>query len=107
MSIDKFTFIMFSDDYSLDTAIFQEPPGYFKAEAPGSYEEFTLLSGQALRLRLVGHNPLWVALYIILKAMVDFLIHPIVGTSSLEWCEIYLGVPSATCRKHSSTQECA
>ena len=88
---------MFSDDYILDTAIFQEPPGYFKAEAPESYEEYALVSGQALRLRLVGQSPLWVALYIILKAVVDSLKHPIVGTSSLEWCESCLGVPSATC----------
>ncbi|MCJ1420175.1 nicotinamide n-methyltransferase [Xylographa parallela] len=42
-----------------DTALFQEPHGYFRPEQPPSFAEHTLLSGEKLRLRLVGHNPLW------------------------------------------------
>lgn len=50
-----------SDDEVVNTAaLFQEPEGYFQAERPATYTEHTLLSGQTLRLRLVGHNPLWV-----------------------------------------------
>lgn len=43
-----------------NAALFQEPEGYFQPERPATYTEHTLLSGQTLRLRLVGHNPLWV-----------------------------------------------
>lgn len=49
-----------SDDDLIDTALFQEPEGYFQPEKPATYTSHTLLSGQTLRLRLVGHNPLWV-----------------------------------------------
>ena len=40
--------------------IFQEPDGYFQPKEPPHFVEHTLLSGQTLRLRLVGSNPLWV-----------------------------------------------
>lgn len=49
-----------SDEDVNDAALFQEPEGYFQPEKPATYTEHTLLSGQTLRLRLVGHNPLWV-----------------------------------------------
>ena len=53
--------IMSSDeDEILSSAMFQEPNDYFEPEKPYTYNEYTLLSGQKLRLRLVGHNPLWV-----------------------------------------------
>ena len=55
---------MYSEDDSseplLPTYIFQEPEGYFQPEKPATFAEHTLLSGQVLRLRLVGFNPLWV-----------------------------------------------
>ncbi|MCJ1393773.1 nicotinamide n-methyltransferase [Xylographa bjoerkii] len=42
-----------------DTALFQEPDGYFEPEKPPSFAEHTLLSGEKIHMRLVGHNPLW------------------------------------------------
>ena len=40
--------------------LFKEPEGYFQPDKPATYAEHTLRSGQKLKLRLVGHNPLWV-----------------------------------------------
>ena len=51
------------DEDATDAALFQEPEGYFQPEKPATYTEHTLLSGQALRLRLVGHSPLWVRIF--------------------------------------------
>lgn len=52
---------MLSDeDDNLDNTMFQEPNGYFQPQMPYTHTDYTLLSGQKLRLRLVGHNPLWV-----------------------------------------------
>ena len=48
-----------SEDFA-DTALFQEPDGYFRPKEPPSFAEHTLLSGEKLRMRLVGQNPLWV-----------------------------------------------
>ena len=48
------------EDEILSTALFQEPNDYFQPEKPCTYVDYTLRSGQTLRLRLVGHNPLWV-----------------------------------------------
>lgn len=45
---------------ALDAALFLEPEGYYEPEKPQTYAEHTLLSGEVLKLRLVGHNPLWV-----------------------------------------------
>ena len=47
-------------DIELDSELFQEPPGYFLPPLPYTSTKFTLISGQAINLRLVGHNPLWV-----------------------------------------------
>lgn len=49
-----------ADELLLDPSIFQEPDGYFQPEKPATFAEHTLLTGQTLRLRLVGFNPLWV-----------------------------------------------
>lgn len=49
------------EDEMLGGDIFREPDDYFQPEKPATYTERTLLSGQKLRLRLVGHNPLWVS----------------------------------------------
>lgn len=51
---------MSSDDEDLPTDIFQEPPGYFPPPLSHTFTSYTLTSGQVLKLRLVGHNPLWV-----------------------------------------------
>ena len=48
------------EDDILNNAMFQEPDDYFQPEKPHTYTSFTLLSGQKIHLRLVGHNPLWV-----------------------------------------------
>ena len=40
--------------------LFNEPDDYYQSEKPATFVEHTLQSGQQLRLRLVGHNPLWV-----------------------------------------------
>ena len=48
------------EDEMLSDAMFQEPNDYFQPEKPHTYTDYALLSGQKLRLRLVGHNPLWV-----------------------------------------------
>ncbi|KAL8649493.1 MAG: hypothetical protein Q9210_004362 [Variospora velana] len=51
---------MSSDDEALiDGAIFQEPSDYYPPPKPATFESRTLQSGETLRLRLVGHNPLW------------------------------------------------
>ncbi|KAL9011899.1 MAG: hypothetical protein Q9173_003298 [Seirophora scorigena] len=51
---------MSSDGEALiDSAIFQEPLDYYPPPKPATFESRTLQSGQTLRLRLVGHNPLW------------------------------------------------
>lgn len=49
-----------SEDEILESDLFQEPSGYFEPEKPATYTEYTLESAKTLRLRLVGHNPLWV-----------------------------------------------
>jgi EEF1A N-terminal glycine/lysine methyltransferase len=53
---------MTSDDGALagDTDLFDEPHDYYLPEKPPTFVQHTLLSGQELQLRLVGHSPLWV-----------------------------------------------
>lgn len=46
------------EDDNLDNTMFQEPNGYFQPQMPYTHTDYTLLSGQKLPLRLVGHNPL-------------------------------------------------
>jgi hypothetical protein len=41
--------------------LFQEPAEYYKPEPDATFASHTLLSGGQLKLRLVGHNPLWVS----------------------------------------------
>lgn len=48
------------EEDNFNTAIFQEPDNYFQPEKPYTYTDYTLLSGQKLHVRLIGHNPLWV-----------------------------------------------
>jgi nicotinamide N-methyltransferase len=46
-----------SDSEPLD--LFNDPPNYYPPSPTPTTETHTLLSGQNLTLRLVGHNPLW------------------------------------------------
>lgn len=48
------------EDENFTNAMFQEPSDYFQPEKSCTHTDYTLLSGKKLRLRLVGHNPLWV-----------------------------------------------
>lgn len=43
-----------------ELGIFQDPEGYYKPEPEPTFVTHTLLDGRELKLRLVGHNPLWV-----------------------------------------------
>lgn len=52
------------EDEELGRHMFREPDDYFEPEKPATYTEYTMLSGQKLCLRLVGHNPLWVPAHI-------------------------------------------
>ena len=47
-------------DLAEHTDLFNEPDDYYPPEESAKIVEHTLQSGQKLRLRLVGHNPLWV-----------------------------------------------
>lgn len=40
--------------------IFEEPSDYYPPPKPATFESKTLQTGEALQLRLVGYNPLWV-----------------------------------------------
>lgn len=57
-----------SNAENLITDMFEEPDGYFPPEPLASYVEYTLLCGQIIQLRLVGHNPLWVPTYCLLSS---------------------------------------
>lgn len=48
------------EDLAEHGELFHEPDDYYPPEKPATFVEHTLQSGQQLRLRLVGHNPLWV-----------------------------------------------
>jgi len=51
---------MSDTDEEVDTDLFQEPDDFFKPAPEPTFATHTLLSGKELKLRLVGHNPLWV-----------------------------------------------
>ena len=48
-----------SDSESENLDLFNEPPGYYPPPPKPTAQTHTLLTGQVLTLRLVGHNPLW------------------------------------------------
>lgn len=48
-------------DPDLAGDLFTEPTNYYPPKKPATHTSYTLLTGQTLHLRLVGHNPLWVA----------------------------------------------
>ncbi|KAL6715526.1 Protein N-terminal and lysine N-methyltransferase efm7 [Lecanora helva] len=49
----------FDDGESISGSLFYEPDGFRVAEKPATYTTYTTASRKSLRLRLVGHNPLW------------------------------------------------
>lgn len=40
--------------------LFKEPEDFYPPPKPATVVEHKLISGDVLKLRLVGHNPLWV-----------------------------------------------
>jgi hypothetical protein len=40
--------------------IFQEPADFYQPDKAPTFVNYTLQDGRALKLRLVGHSPLWV-----------------------------------------------
>lgn len=51
---------MASDSDEGDISIFQEPSDFYEPEKEATFASHLLLTGKELKLRLVGHNPLWV-----------------------------------------------
>lgn len=51
---------MSDSDDGINADLFQEPENFFKPPPEPTFATHTLLSGKELKLRLVGHNPLWV-----------------------------------------------
>lgn len=49
-----------SDGDSDAVNLFQEPDDFYQPEKPATVTEYTLNSGEVIRLRLVGNSPLWV-----------------------------------------------
>ncbi|KAF2746252.1 hypothetical protein M011DRAFT_478246 [Sporormia fimetaria CBS 119925] len=50
---------MASDSEDGGLGLFQEPSDFYQPEKEATYASHQLLSGQDLKIRLVGHNPLW------------------------------------------------
>ncbi|KAF2470086.1 uncharacterized protein BDR25DRAFT_262727, partial [Lindgomyces ingoldianus] len=50
---------MASDSDYGNLALFQEPDGYYAPEKEATFASHQLLSGKEVRVKLVGHNPLW------------------------------------------------
>lgn len=48
-----------ADDFDSGN-LFQDPEGYYPEEEPPTFAEHTMLSGQKVRVRLVGSHPLYV-----------------------------------------------
>ena len=48
------------EDFENHAGLFKEPDGFYQQEKPPSFADYKLADGKALKLRLVGHNPLWV-----------------------------------------------
>lgn len=44
----------------LDVGLFQDPEGYYPPEKQPTFAEHRMLSGQTVRVRLVGSHPLYV-----------------------------------------------
>lgn len=56
--------ILMSDTHSDDEGelgIFAEPAAYYQPEKQPTFASHEMQDGKELRLRMVGHNPLWVS----------------------------------------------
>lgn len=51
---------MSDSDDDVHAKLFQEPDDFFNPPPEPTFATHTMLSGGELKLRLVGHNPLWV-----------------------------------------------
>ena len=51
---------MSSDAEQEGIDLFQEPTDFYEPEKQATFASHQLLSGKELKVRLVGHNPLWV-----------------------------------------------
>lgn len=51
--------------------LFREPEGYYQAEKAATFLQYELPSGYQFKLRLVGHNPLWVGEEVIVWGRTD------------------------------------
>lgn len=58
---DSLTQIRMSDEED-NFELFKDPDDFYEPEKPCTFQECTLKGGQNLKLRFVGHNPLWVSL---------------------------------------------
>ena len=77
-----------------DTALFQEPEGYYEPEKQPSFTSYTLPSVGSLRLRLVGHSPLWVRDF---SGIQDLQLIGYSGPSSMERGTGGVRIFAATC----------
>lgn len=48
------------EEFENDASLFKDPDDFYQGDKPPTFVEYTLADGKALKLRLVGHNPLWV-----------------------------------------------
>ena len=99
---------MSSDDDAgnLISDMFQDPADYFPPEPAATYEEHTLLSGQTIQLRLVGHNPLWVPTCKLPRLdLPNLSFHPS-GTPSLERRPGHFKISTKPCRSSGLPQRC-
>lgn len=49
-----------SSDGERSIDLFREPDNFYAAEKPATFTEYKCKSGAVIKLRLVGHSPLWV-----------------------------------------------
>jgi nicotinamide N-methyltransferase len=52
---------MTSDSEEDGVDLFKEPDDYYQPEKTATFASHELLTGKELKIRLVGHNPLWVS----------------------------------------------
>jgi len=50
------------NDTSDHADLFKEPEDFYQPDKPATNTGYVLCDGREIRLRLVGHNPLWVCL---------------------------------------------
>jgi hypothetical protein len=49
-----------SSDDEGELGLFAEPEGYYQPEKEPTFAQHEMQDGRELKLRMVGHNPLWV-----------------------------------------------